>query len=92
MSLEFQYIFAGKRVWPRKIQRDALVQHLVVFTKKGTVVGKSRLELATTESLGRNAGQRPGNTHDAYTAATLSGGDGCDGFARNAHKPVSRQK
>ncbi|MNP23714.1 hypothetical protein D3C76_1164320 [compost metagenome] len=92
MALQLQHIFACERVRAGEIQGNALVQHLVVFTEKRTVVSKSRLELATTEGLGRNAGQRPGNTHDAYTAATLSGGDGCDGFARNAHKPVSRQK
>ena len=92
VSLQFEDIFAGKGIGAWEIKCQAFVQYPVIRIQEGAVMGVARLEFTTTDGFGGNAGERPGNSNDTDTAATLSGSDSSDGFTRSAHQQVPEQK
>ncbi len=92
MALQFKDIFTGKGIRPREIEGQAFVQHLVIRIQKRAVMGVARFQLTTADGLGGHAGERPGNSNDTDTAATLGGSDSSDGFTRSAHQQVPEQK
>src|SRR5690606_10543461 len=74
VTLQFQYVFAGKRVGPGEVQQQAFIQHLRL-TMESAVMGMPWPQLTPANGLGNAAGQWPGDPYDAYSAATRRGGD-----------------
>ena len=92
VTLQFQYVFAGKRVRAREVQGDAFIEHLTVFPVKRAVVGVARLQFALAECFGCEACERAGDTHDPHTTSALGCCHSGNGFSRNTHKTGLKTK
>ncbi|MNV60864.1 hypothetical protein D3C71_1533450 [compost metagenome] len=80
VALQFQHVFAGKRVRARKPQRDALVQSGAFGITERQVIGVTRLRQFAEQGLGYVFGATAGNTQNADAAASRRGGLGYDGI------------